>query len=74
MPQLKKDLPGAEPVSPSGAPAGPAVTLRAGSEVRVTVAMLHRPDETLEVYWSEIQVNGQLYRMPRRALERALAG
>jgi hypothetical protein len=74
MPQLRKDLPGAEPVSASGAPAGPAATLRAGAEVRITVAMLHRPDETLEVYWSEIQVDGQLYRVSRKALDRALAG
>ena len=72
MPRLMKDLPGAEPVNGAGAPAGPPATLRAGAELRITVAKLLRPSETIEVYWSEIQVEGQLYRVPRRALEIAL--
>jgi hypothetical protein len=73
MPRLMKDLPGAEPVNGSGAPAGPPATLRAGAEVRITVPKIRHPSDTIEVYWSEIQVNGQLYRVPRRALEIALA-
>jgi len=74
MPHLMKDLPGAEPVSVSGTPMGPPATLRAGSELRITVPMMHRPSQDFELYWSEIQVNGQLYRVSRRALDRALSG
>jgi len=73
MPRLMKDLPGAEPVNGSGDPAGPPATLPAGAELRITVPKLRRPSEAIEIYWSEIQVNGQLYRVPRRALEVALA-
>ena len=73
MPHLIKDLPGAEPVNSSGAPAGPPATLLAGTEFRITVAKLRRPSEDMEIYWSEIQVEGQLYRVPRRSLETALA-
>ncbi|HUB34184.1 MAG TPA: hypothetical protein VMA31_14180 [Bryobacteraceae bacterium] len=73
MPRLMKDLAGAEPVNGAGAPAGPPATLPAGSELRITVPKLRHPSDTIEVYWSEIQVNGQLYRVPRRALDTALA-
>jgi hypothetical protein len=73
MPRLIKNLPGAEPVNSSGDPMGPPATLHAGTELRITVPMLRRPCETIEIYWSEIQVSGQLYRVPRRALEIALA-
>jgi len=73
MPRLNKNLPGAEPVDTSGAPTGPPATLYAGIELRITVPMLRRPSETIEIYWSEIQVDGQLYRVPRRALDAALA-
>lgn len=73
MPRLIKNLPGAEPVNGCGAPTGAPATLRAGAELRITVPMLRRPSETIEIYWSEIQVDGQLYRVPRRALEIALA-
>ena len=74
MPRLIKDLPGAEPVSGSGTPDGPAATLPAGTEILITVAMLHRPGENLEIYWSEIEAGGRLYRVTRRALDRALKG
>lgn len=73
MPLLRRDLPGAEPVNSSGAPAGPPATLPAGVELRITVPKLRRPSETIEIFWSEIQVGGQLYRVPRRALDTALA-
>ena len=73
MPHLKQNLPGAEPVNSTGAPIGPPATLSAGTELRITVAKLRRPGETIEVYWSEIQVDGQLYRVPRRALDAALS-
>jgi len=73
MPRLIKDLAGAEPVNGSGAPAGRPATLRAGAELRITVPKLRRPSETIEIYWSEILVDGQLYRVPHRALETALA-
>jgi hypothetical protein len=72
MPRLIKDLPGAEPVNNSGAPAGPPATLYAGTEFSITVAKLVRPSENIEIYWSEILVGGQLYRVPRRSLETAL--
>ena len=73
MPRLTRDLPGAEPVDGQGAPLGPAATLRAGTELRITVPRLRRPSETIEIFWSEIQAGDQLYRVPRRALEMALA-
>jgi hypothetical protein len=73
MPRLIKNLQGAEPVNSFGAPTGPPATLQAGTELRITVPMLRRPGEDIEIYCSEIQVNGQLYRVPRRALEIALA-
>ncbi len=73
MPHLMKALPGAEPVNDFGTPAGPSATLPAGAEFRITVPKLRRPSETIEILWSEIQVNGQLYRVPLRALETALA-
>jgi hypothetical protein len=73
MPHLIKNLPGAEPVDGFGAPMGPPATLRSGTELRITVPMLRRPSENIEMYWSEVQVGGQLYRVPRRALEMALA-
>jgi hypothetical protein len=44
--------------------------LRAGTELRITT---DAPRQAIEVYWSEIQVDGRLYRVPRRALEAALA-
>lgn len=72
MPRLIKNLQGAEPVNGSGAPAGPPATLHAGAELHITVPKLLRPSENIEVYWSEIQVDGQLYRVPRRALEIAM--
>jgi hypothetical protein len=74
MPNLKKELPGAQPVNGSGASVGPPATLPAGTEVRITVAKLVRPSEDIHIYWSEVQVEGQLYRVPLRALELALAG
>ena len=73
MSRLIKNLAGAEPVNGFGALTGPPATLHAGTELRITVPMLRRPSETIEIYWSEIQVDGQLYRVPRRALETALA-
>ncbi|MFY9727242.1 MAG: hypothetical protein WB579_15595 [Bryobacteraceae bacterium] len=73
MSRLINDLPGAEPVNGFGAPAGPPATLHAGTELRITVPKLRQPSETIEIYWSEVQVDGQLYRVPRRALETALA-
>ncbi len=73
MPRLIKNLPGAEPVNGSGAPTGPPALLQAGVELRITVPLLRRPSENIEIYWSEIQVEGQLYRVPRRALQAALA-
>jgi hypothetical protein len=73
MPHLMKDLPGAEPVDGLGAPAGPPATLRAGVEFQITVPKLRRPSETIEIFWTEIRVGAQLYRVPRRALETALA-
>jgi hypothetical protein len=73
MPRLIKDLPGAEPVNGLGAPSGPTTTLHTGAELCITVPKLRRPSETNEIYWSEIRVEGQLYRVPRRALEKALA-
>ncbi len=72
MPHLIRDLQGAEPVNVSGASVGPATTLRAGTELRITVPKLRRPSETIEVFWSEIQADGQLYRVPRRSLELAV--
>ena len=74
MARLLRDLPGAEPVDGSGAPDGSATTLPAGTEIAITVAMLHRPGENLEIYWSEIEAAGRLYRVTRRALDRALMG
>lgn len=74
MLRLNKDLPGAEPVNASGAPVGAPATLHAGTELTITVPMMNRPSENIEIYWSEIQVDGQLYRVPRRALDKALAG
>lgn len=73
MPRLMQNLPGAEPVNNTGAPTGPPATLSAGTELHITVPKLRRPGETIEVYWTEIQVHGQLYRVPRRALEAALS-
>jgi hypothetical protein len=73
MPHLIKDLRGAEPVDARGAPLGPPATLRAGTELSIIVPRLRRPSETIEVFWSEIQAGGQLYRVPRRALDTALA-
>ncbi len=73
MPYLIKDLRGAEPVAAGGDPVGPPATLRAGTELRITVPRLRRPSETIEIFWSEIQADGQLYRVPRRALDSALA-
>ena len=72
MPRLLKDLPGAEPVNSFGAPAGPPQTLRAGVEFQITVQKLRRPSE-IEVFWSEILVHGQLYRVRKRALETSQA-
>jgi len=73
MPRLNKDLPGAEPVDGFGALLGPPAILPAGTELRITVALLRRPSDEIEIYWSEIQVDRQLYRVPRRALQTALA-
>jgi hypothetical protein len=73
MLHLTKDLSGAEPVDTVGAPLGPPATLPAGTELRITVQRLRRPSENIEVYWSEIQAGNQLYRVPQRALEMALA-
>jgi len=73
MPRLNKNLPGAEPVDGLGAPTGPPATLNAGTELCITVPMLRRPSDSFEVYWSEIEVEGKLYRVPRKALQTALA-
>ena len=60
MPKLCKDLPGAEPVDRSGALVGPPVTLPAGTEFVVTVPKLKRSEDSFDVCWCEIQVDGRL--------------
>jgi hypothetical protein len=34
--------------------------------------LVDTPSEAIEIHWSENQVDGQVYRVPRIALERAL--
>jgi hypothetical protein len=69
MPQLTKELVGAEPVDQHGTSMGPPVTLPAGTEFVVTVRKLRNPSDSFGDLWSEIRIGNQLYRVPLRLLE-----
>jgi len=71
MPRLARDLNGVEPVDGNGNITGPRTRLQSGCEFRVTIPKLRRPEDSFEEYWSEIQVAGQLYRVPLKTLESA---
>ena len=73
MPRLAKDLTGAEPVDRDGHILGPPTRLARGSEFRITIPKLKRPEEGFDEYWCEIQVAGQLYRVALKSLEGAKA-
>lgn len=73
MPRLARDLTGVEPVDRSGNITGPPTRLTRGSEFRITIPKLRRPEDSFEEYWCEIQVAGQLYRVALRMLEGAKA-
>jgi hypothetical protein len=73
MARLIKDLPGAEPVDRSGTSMGPAATLHAGTEFSITISKLRRQSDDLEVFWCELKVGEQLYRVRRRTLEAVAA-
>lgn len=73
MARLTKDLPGAEPVDKAGTRSGPPAILRAGTEYQLTIAKLRRPSDDIEAIWCEFQVGEQLYRVPRRTFDIAVA-
>lgn len=73
MPRLAGDLTGVEPVDRNGNITGPPTRLARGSEFQITVPKLRRSEDSFEEYWCEIQVAGQLYRVPLRMLEGAKA-
>jgi len=71
MPRLIHSLVGAEPVDRHGASMGPPVALPPGTEFAVTIRKLHRPSDSFDEVWCEINVADQLYRVPLRVLETA---
>ena len=73
MPQLTRDLVGAQPVDQHGTSTDPPVTLPAGTEFVITVRKLNRPSDSFGEIWCEIRVADQLYRVPLRLLDTAYA-
>jgi len=73
MVRLIKDLPGAEPVDRFGAATGSRATLNAGTEFVITIAKLRHPSDDMAVFWCEVKVGEQLYRVPLKSLETALS-
>ena len=73
MPTLARDLIGVEPVDRNGNITGPPTRLVRGSEYRITIPKLRRPEEAFEEYWCELQVADQLYRVPLKMLQGAQA-
>jgi hypothetical protein len=71
MAKLTRDLIGAEPVDPAGRVTGPPKKIPVGSEFEITVPKLNGPTDSFDKYWCEIRVDGQLFRVPLKALEMA---
>lgn len=69
MPQLTRDLPGAQPVDTRGNATGAPITLPAGAEFVITIRKLKRADDSFDEVWCEIRMGDQLYRVPHRLLE-----
>jgi hypothetical protein len=68
MPRLIRELVGAEPVDEHGITIGPPVTLPPNVEFVITIRKLNRPSDSFGELWSEIRLEGRLYRVPHRLL------
>ncbi len=73
MPRLMRDLPGAQPVDRHGNATAPSVTLHAGAEFVFTIRKLRKADDSFDEFWCEISTGEQLYRVPLRLLDTAIA-